>query len=273
MLEEMRERKYNEYARIIQKAFKKHFARRQRDKEKLEASNLVVGKKQRRKNSLNRNFVGDYVGVGHVPSLVTLIGRKEKIVFAQTVKKYDRNFKTNQRCLILTETTLFLIETRDKVKSGNNNNNNNKETCRETIKRKIDLEKIDGVTLSTLKDDLIVIRVRESYDSLLEITFKTEFLYCLSKKYGSRVGSPLTITFSNKFEFKIKKEDWGGGGGMRFVNFIQSESDNRGELEIFKSSGKVLNVTVSGGLPNTSGTPARSFYLNLKIVCCYYIYI
>ncbi|EEB13134.1 myosin Ie, putative [Pediculus humanus corporis] len=243
MLEEMREKKYNDYARIIQKAFKKHFARRQRDKEKLEASNLVVGKKQRRKNSLNRNFVGDYVGVGHVPSLVTLIGRKEKIVFAQTVKKYDRNFKTNQRCLILTETTLFLIETRDK-------------TCRETIKRKIDLEKIDGVTLSTLKDDLIVIRVRESYDSLLEITFKTEFLYCLSKKYESRVGSPLTITFSNKFEFKIKKEDWGGGGGMRFVNFIQSESDNLGELEIFKSSGKVLNVTVSRGLPNTSGTRA-----------------
>ena len=38
LLEELRERKYNYFARVIQRAFKKYFASRQRDKHKNEAA-------------------------------------------------------------------------------------------------------------------------------------------------------------------------------------------------------------------------------------------
>lgn len=54
---------------------------------------MVFGKKERRKYSINRNYVGDYIGLDIKPGLQNLIGRREKVVFAEVVKKYDRRFK------------------------------------------------------------------------------------------------------------------------------------------------------------------------------------
>lgn len=244
MLEEQRERKYNYYARIIQKAFKKYFARRQYEKHKLEASDVVYGKKQRRHNSLNRNFVGDYIGLDCRPSLQTLVGRREKIFFAEVVKKYDRNFKVTRRDLLLTGSALFLVG-REKVKKGKN-----KGTYQEVIKRKIEFEILSSVSLSTLQDDFVVIHVKDNYDSLLEIMFKTEFLSCLNKKYQAKVGRGVNVKFLNNIDVKIKKEGW-GGGGIRQISFI-TDSTNQSNCEILKSSGKKLVVSVPPGLPNNS---------------------
>lgn len=93
MLEEARDRKYNMYARIIQKAFKKYFARKRREQEKQEAADFLFGRKERKRASLNRNFMGDYIGLDDKPQILNLIGKKEKILFAETARKYDRRFK------------------------------------------------------------------------------------------------------------------------------------------------------------------------------------
>lgn len=244
MLEEQRERKYNYYARIIQNAFKKYFAYRQYERHKVEAAVLFHCKKQRKPNSLNRKFMGDYIGLDFQPAIQALVGRKEKIFFADVIKKFDRNFKVARRDLILTNSVIFLIG-REKFKKIKN-----KPVYQEVVKRRIEFESINDVSLSTFKDDLVVIHVRDSYDSLLEILFKTEFLYCLSKKYYAKMGRNLNILFSNKLEFKIKKEGW-NGGGTRYVNFMLDDSTGS-PLESLKISGKVLSVTVPRGLPNTS---------------------
>lgn len=93
MLEEARDRKYNMYARVIQKAFKKYFARKRQQQQKQEAANLLFGHKERRRASLNRNFVGDYIGLEGKSQTTSLLGRREKVFFAEVVKKYDRRFK------------------------------------------------------------------------------------------------------------------------------------------------------------------------------------
>lgn len=93
MLEEARDRKYNSYARVIQRAFKKYFARKRQNEEKQEAADLLFGRKERRRASLNRNFVGDYIGLEGKPQLMNLVGRREKVFFAEVAKKYDRRFK------------------------------------------------------------------------------------------------------------------------------------------------------------------------------------
>lgn len=95
MLEEARDRKFNAHARVIQKAFKKYFARKRQEKQKQEASEILFGHKQRRRASLNRNFVGDYIGLDAKPQTISLIGRREKVAFAEVVKKYDRRFKVS----------------------------------------------------------------------------------------------------------------------------------------------------------------------------------
>lgn len=68
------------------------------------ASDLLVNRKERRRHSLNRNFVGDYLGMDDRPELRQFLAKREKIDFADKVTKYDRRFKVgvlNSRILCL----------------------------------------------------------------------------------------------------------------------------------------------------------------------------
>ena len=56
MLEEARDRKVDYYARVLQKAFQKHFNEQKVLRQKEEAADIFFQKKQRREHSLNRNF-------------------------------------------------------------------------------------------------------------------------------------------------------------------------------------------------------------------------
>ncbi|XP_063220851.1 unconventional myosin-Ie-like [Bacillus rossius redtenbacheri] len=246
MLEDQRERKYNYYARVIQNAFKKYFARRQQHKEKMDAADLLFGKKQRRRYSLNRCFVGDYIGMDLRPILQSLIGRREKVAFAQVVKKYDRRFKACLRDLVLTSRSVVLVG-REQVKKGLERGK-----YVEVVKRKIDFENLNWVSLSTLKDDFVFLHTKDDCDSFLEVTFKTEFLLKLSKKYKAHLGRDLLVKFSNSVDFRVKKLGW-AGGGSRQVKFLPGPD---GELATLKSSGKTLTVAVGPGLPSNS-KPSR----------------
>ncbi len=42
---------------------------------------------------MNRNFYGDYVGMEEKASLRTLVGKRDKVEFAQTVVRFDKKFK------------------------------------------------------------------------------------------------------------------------------------------------------------------------------------
>lgn len=61
------------------------------------ASDLLLNRKERRRHSLNRNFVGDYLGMDDRPELRQFLGKREKIDFADKVTKYDRRFKVGVR--------------------------------------------------------------------------------------------------------------------------------------------------------------------------------
>ncbi|XP_072284752.1 unconventional myosin-Ie-like [Pyxicephalus adspersus] len=243
LLEEMRERKYDSYARVIQKAWRKHTAVRKYIRMREEASNIVLNKKERRRNSINRNFVGDYIGMDGRPELRQFIGRRERIDLADTVVKYDRRFKTLKRDLVLTPKFVYLIG-REKVKQGPE-----KGQIKEVLKRKIELKDIQSISMSTLQDDFIIIHEAQ-YDSVLESVFKTEFLSLLYKRYEERTQRKLDVRFSNQLEFKVKKEGWTpwGAAGTRQINF----QTGSGDIAVSKVNGKVLLVMIGPGLPKNS---------------------
>ena len=54
---------------------------------------VVFNRKERKRNSINRNFVGDYIGLESHPELRQFALKRERIEFADTVVKYDRRFK------------------------------------------------------------------------------------------------------------------------------------------------------------------------------------
>uniref|UniRef100_G3UTE3 Myosin IE n=1 Tax=Meleagris gallopavo TaxID=9103 RepID=G3UTE3_MELGA len=245
LLEEMRERKYDGYARAIQKAWRKYAARKKYVQMREEASDLLLNKKERRRNSINRNFVGDYIGMEDHPELRQFVGKREKIDFADTVTKYDRRFKSVKRDLVLTPKCIYLIG-REKVKQGPE-----KGQVKEVLKRRMEVERILSVSLSTMQDDIFILHEQE-YDSLLESVFKTEFLSLLSKRYEEKTQGKLPLKFSNTLEVKLKKESWGpwSSGGSRQVQFIQGQ----GDIAILKPSNKVLQISIGPGLPKNSRT-------------------
>uniref|UniRef100_A0A8D2LT09 Myosin IE n=1 Tax=Varanus komodoensis TaxID=61221 RepID=A0A8D2LT09_VARKO len=243
LLEEMRERKYDGYARAIQKAWRKYVAKKKYVQMREEASDLLLNKKERRRNSINRNFVGDYIGMEEHPELRQFVGKREKIDFADTVTKYDRRFKGIKRDLILSPKCVYLIG-REKVKQGPE-----KGQVKEVLKRRIEVERILSISLSTMQDDLFVVHEQE-YDSLLESVFKTEFLSLLSKRYEEKTQRRLPLKFSNTLDVKLKKESWGPwkAGGSRQVQFSQGQ----GDVAVLKPSNKVLQVSIGPGLPKNS---------------------
>ncbi|XP_060767907.1 unconventional myosin-Ie isoform X1 [Neoarius graeffei] len=243
LLEETRERKFDGYARAIQRAWRQYVARKKYVQMREEASDHLLNKKERRRHSINRNFVGDYIGMDDQPELRQFLAKREKIDFADKVTKYDRRFKNIKRDLILTPKCLYLIG-REKVKQGPE-----KGQIKEVLKRKIDVDKIMAVSLSTLQDDFMILHEQE-YDSLLECIFKTEFISLLSRRYEEKTQRKLPLKFSNTLEMKLKKESWGpwSNGGSRQVQFMQGH----GDVAILKPSNKMLQVSIGPGLPKNS---------------------
>ncbi|XP_043577543.1 unconventional myosin-If [Chiloscyllium plagiosum] len=240
LLEEMRERKFDKFARTIQKAWRKYIARRKYEQMREEASSILYNFKERRRNSINRNFVGDYLGIEDRPELRQFVGKRERIDFADSITKFDRRFKGIKRDLILSSKHIYLIG-REKVKKGPE-----KGQIKEILKRKIEIQNITAVSMSTRQDDFVVLHEPE-YDSLLESIFKTEFVSLLCKRTEELTHQKLQLKFSDSIQFKIKKEGWGGGGTRNLIF-----SRGQGEMVVIKPAGKTLNISIGDGLPKNS---------------------
>lgn len=119
----MRERKFDTFARIIQKSWRRFIARKKYEQMREEgefpeeaktlqilpdgenilttvvcdpcpsASDILYNSKERRKNSINRNFVGDYLGLEQRPELRQFLAKRERVDFTDSVNKFDRRFK------------------------------------------------------------------------------------------------------------------------------------------------------------------------------------
>ncbi|ULU12341.1 hypothetical protein L3Y34_015571 [Caenorhabditis briggsae] len=245
LLEETRERKFDGFARVIQKAWRQFAARKQHIKQKEQAADLMYGKKERRRYSLNRNFVGDYIGLEHHPTLQSLVGKRQRILFACTANKYDRKFRATKLDMLLTANHLFLIG-KEKVKSGPE-----KGKIVEIIKRQLDLPQIKSIGLSPYQDDFVIIYMNgEEYTSLLETPFKTEFCTALLKAYKERKNSPLHLDFRDTHVVSYKKMKFDFSDGKRTVQFGCDGSSSAEKT--LKPNGKVLNVSIGTGLPNTT---------------------
>lgn len=59
------------------------------------ASDILYNSKERRRNSINRNFVGDYLGLEQRPELRQFLAKRERVDFADSVNKFDRRFKVS----------------------------------------------------------------------------------------------------------------------------------------------------------------------------------
>ncbi|NXV72249.1 MYO1F protein, partial [Atlantisia rogersi] len=240
LLEEMRERKFDGFARVIQKAWRRHVAVRKYEQMREEASNILYNFKERRRNSINRNFVGDYLGMEERPELRQFLAKRERIDFADSITKYDRRFKPIKRDFILTPKYFYVIG-REKVKKGPE-----KGQIKEVLKKKVELQAVSGVSLSTRQDDFFILHENDA-DNFFESIFKTELLSLLCKRYEELTHTKLSLSFKDTLQFRVKKEGW-GGGGTRNVTFVRGQ----GDVATLKAGGKTLTVSIGDGLPRNA---------------------
>ncbi|NXW10760.1 MYO1F protein, partial [Fregetta grallaria] len=191
-------------------------------------------------NSINRNFVGDYLGMEERPELRQFLAKRERIDFADSITKYDRRFKPIKRDFILTPKYFYLIG-REKVKKGPE-----KGQIKEVLKKKVELQAVSGVSLSTRQDDFFILHENDA-DNFLESIFKTELISLLCKRYEELTRTKLHLSFKDTLQFRVKKEGW-GGGGTRNVTFVRGG----GDVAALKAGGKTLTVSIGDGLPRNA---------------------
>ena len=144
LLEEQRDRKYDYYARKIQRMYRRYKSRKYFIEMRKKAADVMYNKKERKRYSINREFLGDYLGFQDNPVLKALVGKNEKVFFADMATKYDRNFKSVSRECLLTETN-FVILGSEKETSGPN-----KGKFVKAVKRKVPYKDITGISLRYL---------------------------------------------------------------------------------------------------------------------------
>ena len=123
-------------------------------------------KKERRKFSINRVFYQDYIGLDDQPAIKNLVGKREKILFAQTINRYDRRYKglkSTKRDLVVNSKGIFLVG-REPDKNASN-----KGQLVEVVTRHIRMDQLYQVSLSPRQDDFVILHVSNSYDSLVQV--------------------------------------------------------------------------------------------------------
>ena len=241
LLEELRERKYNSYARVIQRAYRHWASIKYFIELKKKACDIVMGKKERKRFSLNRNFVGDYIGYLDNPSLRTLVGKRETVALAITINKYDRRYNMQKRDFLISNEAVYMIGL-EKVKKGPE-----KGKIQRIVKRHLQFNQIGSVSVSTLQDDFVVIHVPSEYDNVFETIFKTELLTILSEKYNTATGRNLTINFSDSITYTVKKTTF-DRKGTRTLHFERGSTKSA----LLKGKGSGATISIEPGLPKDS---------------------
>ncbi|KAH9947125.1 P-loop containing nucleoside triphosphate hydrolase protein [Amylocystis lapponica] len=258
-LETMRDRYWHNMAARIQRAWRNYMrykhecARRiqrfwKNNKEGLEYAKtrdyghqILAGRKERRRFSLisYRRFMGDYLDINGKSALgeelQAACGITEPVSFSSRIQvlvsKLGRSSKPSPRFLVLTEKAVYIVVTT--VKDGQ---------AYTTLERKIPLVTIKSVSMSTMRDDWMVLNcgVTEEGDPIISCVFKTELTATLLQL----TQASITLTIAPAIEYNKKKDK------KAQIKFLKDETVPRNDM--YKSH--TVHVP-SGEPPNSLSRP------------------
>jgi len=252
LLEELRERKFNVHARVIQKAYRKYAARKRTNTQGTEAARLLAGRKQRNRRSISRQFVGDYLGLDHDDraDLMKHLGRRERVLFAYTINKYNRKFLSHAREMILTEGNLYFLGYRPTVDPKTAKKMDPRMIPYEPfIEFKIAHNEIVRLELSRFQDGYMLLRHSQSPRPILfDCQLKTEFIWALDKTMRKKLNKGLHLEFVQQFTVEVEASGFLQTKGWkkvppRYVNFVEGHQ-NQVDL---KSQKYAMNLTIATG--------------------------
>lgn len=210
------------------------------------ASDLLRNRKERRRATINRNYMGDYLGFAENPSLRQLVEKRERVEFANTVLLYDRKFRTSRSDLLLTQRHIYFVAL-EKIAKGPD-----KGKIVNVVRRRIPLQGgLQSLSMSTLADDFVVLHTTgappDDVAVVFETVLKTEFLTLVCAKFQEAVNRPLPLAFNDAITYTVERSllDRSGSRTLKF-----SPGGVKGS--VLRKSGKDATVLVESGLPRDS---------------------
>jgi len=173
--------------------------------------------------SIKRYYVGDYLGISQDIRVQKMLAKynDKSVLFVDTVDKINKQYKVQQRVLLLTEHGIYNLKPGKLV-----------------FNRRIDISTVGGVSLSTKADNYFIIHVPKEYDYLFICDRKTEFITALSDQYQLALGKPLPLTFKDDLSYKIKK-------GLEYtLHFSEEKSKDTVTHAVDSKDKKKLNISV-----------------------------
>jgi myosin-1 len=182
-----------------------------------EIGDTYQARKARRKQSLYREYMGDYLNYNANVMMKKLMKQNgdRQLLFSDEIMKVNKKYKSQKRIIVVTDKNMYNIDPGEFK-----------------VKRRIPLEDIDGVSLSTLPDNSFCLHMPNSYDYLLESDKKTEMLDILSQALLKKSNKKLAINVSDKFEFSPS------GNDVQTISFVLD--DNHSETNIEPTTGGLI---------------------------------
>lgn len=215
LLEDLIERRRNEAAIVIQKAYRRFKNRKHYLILRYKIYGFVAGKKERRRASVSREYRGDYLDFRYnklVQGLLLSNGSREDILFADRSKvailrgkkglfgliksAFVKEEQFSHRFIVLTNAAIYsFMFALD-------------EAGKTVVKlyARVPVTQISGVTMSTLADNYAVIHFSQTartLDIVQACRRKTELVGLIAVQYEKITGRKLPLTFSNQFTINV----------------------------------------------------------------------
>ncbi|XP_049849334.1 myosin heavy chain IB-like [Schistocerca gregaria] len=239
-LEECLERFDHERASVIQKAWRSWKGKKKALETRQIAANLMLNKKERRRDSIQRSFDGDYLNYDKNFLLAQGMAqhRDELLIFGDQVIKFNKRGRAERRDLVTTIKGLYLCQRVSKHQ--------------QTFYRigfQTPLNQINSVSISPYQDNMVVVH-SNSGDAWFECDKKTELVTLLSLQIEAQTRTKLNLNFNSNISVKWNNDF------IQVLNFSKDESAHRARV---KKQGKNFTIYVSTGLPASTNSAPQGF--------------
>jgi len=239
-LEECLDRKDYDCTLRIQKAWKHWKSRKHQLEQRKMAADLLKGRKERQRDSVNRKYEFDYINYDAnypLQDCVRSSGRdKEATAFTDQVLVLNRRGKPERRDLVVTDQAVYFAMRRKK---------SNQVVYQ--LQRRIPLGEISSLSLSTLQDNFVVLH-HQQYDMVFENNRKTEIVALIMENYKLTNGRDLPVNFNDNISYKASN------GAQRRLTFTKNESASA--QPSIKKSRANIQIGIATGLPKeTDSSP------------------
>jgi len=229
--------------------------RRKALEQKAEAASLFRGNKERRHESMDGKWVGDYIQYEDNYQMQDAMQdhMDEMCCFADDIYRLNKNGKLEKRSLLLTEKAFYLVMRTVK-----------KKVLSYSVTRRVGLDIISDITISTMQDGYMTIHVSGQHDAVIDCTHKTELIMLMREGFKNLTGRDLPVMFNDTMSYTAKP----GDTKMKQIQIVRDETAiplyqqqeaTKNKIKSFFSSSAMIRIGIPTGLPKDTDTTPRGW--------------